>query len=397
MSSTKPTVMVSSTFYDLREIRQQIAAFVEQQLGYDVLISESPTFPVDVDADTIENCRRRVEQHADVLVLVIGKRYGYVEPGSRRSVTNLEYLAARAKGIPIFTFVEKDALALYSAWASADSSTRTAIGNTVENEAVFDFIHQVRVTDSVWTHGFEGAADIADCLRQRLAYQMCVGLGFHRQLLSSPERDFLATLSGRPFRIAVERPFGWEQRLFASVLAQEFARTRDLRRNYDLNVTFGQTTTVDEDNLAEWMRAQLQELLRLSANGQMLVNEGLPLALGPAGEPGNTREIVFIARQVVTAYTEAMEWTLRIRRVHPRRPELQTPIETLSTVSESIVVGLGDWVENLETRIERLVRDRQAPGGSEEPLVDLGLKISIPPDQLQKLVSQVEAVHGKRP
>jgi Domain of unknown function (DUF4062) len=388
--------MVSSTFYDLREIRQQIATFAEHQLGYDVLISESPAFPVDADADTIENCRRRVEQNADLLVLVIGKRYGYVEADSQRSVTNLEYLAARAKGVPIFTFVEKDALVLYNAWASTNTSTRTAIGSTVVNGAIFDFIHQVRVGDNVWTHGFEGAADIVDCLRQQLAYQMHVGLLIHRQLLGSPDRDFISSLSGRPFRIAVERPFAWEQRLFASILAQEFARTRDLRRSYELNVTFGQTTTVDEDRLPEWMQAQLQELLRLTANAETLVNEGLPAALGPEGEAGNAREIVFLARQVVTAYTEAMEWTLRIRRVHPRKPELGTPIKTLSSVSESLVVGLGDWVEHLEARMERLVRDRQAPGGSEKPLVDLGLKLSIPPDRLQQLVSQMEAAYGRR-
>jgi hypothetical protein len=73
-----PAVMVSSTFYNLRQIRTALARFIEDELGYRSLLSEYNSFPVDPDADTIENCWRRVEQDADILVLVIGGRYGSV-------------------------------------------------------------------------------------------------------------------------------------------------------------------------------------------------------------------------------------------------------------------------------------------------------------------------------
>jgi hypothetical protein len=43
-------------------------------LYYRPLLAEHPSFPIDPDAITIENCRRRVEQDADTLVLVIGGR-----------------------------------------------------------------------------------------------------------------------------------------------------------------------------------------------------------------------------------------------------------------------------------------------------------------------------------
>ena len=73
--SRPPCVMVSSTFYDLRQIRDDLRQFIEG-LGYRPLLSEHPSFPIDPDTTTIENCRRRVEQDADILVLVIGGRYG---------------------------------------------------------------------------------------------------------------------------------------------------------------------------------------------------------------------------------------------------------------------------------------------------------------------------------
>jgi hypothetical protein len=112
----RPVVMVSSTYYDLRQVRADLRTFLDNQLGYQSLLSEFPAFPVDPDADTIENCRRRVEKDADVLVLIIGGRYGYIEPQTEKSITNIEYLTARAKGIPIMAFVDRQVLNLLPVW-----------------------------------------------------------------------------------------------------------------------------------------------------------------------------------------------------------------------------------------------------------------------------------------
>ena len=88
--------MISSTFYDLRQIRDDLRQFIEG-VGYRPLLSEHASFPIDPDATTIENCRRRVEQDADILVLVIGGRYGSIDATPNKSVTNLEYTSARHK------------------------------------------------------------------------------------------------------------------------------------------------------------------------------------------------------------------------------------------------------------------------------------------------------------
>src|SRR5262245_56972119 len=111
-----PNVMISSTFFDLKQVRTDLASFIRDDLGYRPLMSEWPSFPIDPDVDTIENCRRRVELEADILVLLIGGRYGQIDSKASKSVTNIEYLAARAKGIPIYAFVEKRILPLLSIW-----------------------------------------------------------------------------------------------------------------------------------------------------------------------------------------------------------------------------------------------------------------------------------------
>src|SRR5262245_32105939 len=98
-----PTVFVSSTCYDLRQLRQDLRQFFES-LGYEPLISENPAFPVNPQANTLDNCIQAVRDRADIFVLVIGERYGHIAP-SGHSITNLEYLEARAKGVPIFVFL----------------------------------------------------------------------------------------------------------------------------------------------------------------------------------------------------------------------------------------------------------------------------------------------------
>lgn len=65
------------------------------------------SFPIDPDKDTIHNCLRVVEERANILVWIVGGRYGYVTNHENKSITNLEYLRAKTKGIPIFIFVDQ--------------------------------------------------------------------------------------------------------------------------------------------------------------------------------------------------------------------------------------------------------------------------------------------------
>src|SRR6266481_3633603 len=89
----KPSIFVSSTCYDLKQLRADLYSYVDQA-GFEPVLSEYPSFPVDPDERTVENCRKAVENRADVFVLVIGGRYGSVAEDGK-SVTNLEYVTAR--------------------------------------------------------------------------------------------------------------------------------------------------------------------------------------------------------------------------------------------------------------------------------------------------------------
>lgn len=99
-----PTIFVSSTFYDLRYVREGVKRFIEI-LGYTPVLSEDGTVFYDPRTTAAEACTGEVG-NADILVLIVGGRYGSVMPAGDQSVTNAEYQQAVARKIPIFALVE---------------------------------------------------------------------------------------------------------------------------------------------------------------------------------------------------------------------------------------------------------------------------------------------------
>jgi hypothetical protein len=122
-----PSVFVSSTINDLAQVRKELGSFIEKDLGMVPVLSDFSSFPVDPDLDAIENCLVRVREKADIFVLVVGGRYG--------SVTNREYLWAKAKGIPLYVFVQKNILAAHSDWKKNRSGDFSEI---VDSSKLFD-------------------------------------------------------------------------------------------------------------------------------------------------------------------------------------------------------------------------------------------------------------------
>jgi hypothetical protein len=307
VSGRPPTVFLSSTFYDLRQVRTNLVRFLEDELDYRALASEYPSFPVDPDADTVENCRRRVEQDVDVLVLVVGGRYGSIPRDQDASVTNIEYTAARAKGIPIYAFVLKEVLALLPVWRKNPDGNFDGV---VDTPRLFDFIEQFRTKHGVWTFEFERAQEIVGVLRRQFAYVAMRGLDYQRRFRGR-ERE-LEGLTGRSLRLAAEAASGWAGRLFAQVLADEVARLRDMRTMYSAEATFGTGEYIPQLAAPQWFVTRMQESLRQTSSMNRLFDLTINKALG-GDDPS---EIASQARVLAQAYRAALEWCLALRRAH---------------------------------------------------------------------------------
>lgn len=124
----KPRVFISSTYYDLKHIRNSLEAFIDT-LGYDAVLFESGDIPFQHDQPIDESCYGEI-QNCHMLVLIIGGRYGSPTSDARKlkakdldaayerynSITRKEYETARDRDIPIFIFVEKNVMAEYQTY-----------------------------------------------------------------------------------------------------------------------------------------------------------------------------------------------------------------------------------------------------------------------------------------
>lgn len=330
MLARVPNIFLSSTFFDLRQIRADLRDFVEQQLGYRLLASEYPTFPVDPSVDTIENCKRRVEEDADVFVLLIGSRYGSIPPGAEHSVTNLEYLTAREKN------------------PDADFS------HIVDTPKLFEFIKDVRSSDRVWMFPFERAQDISATLRAQLAYEMMRGLQCSSSLRGGPE-DFRG-LTGEAFRIAAEKQSGWAIRLVSHLVQQEIRASVDLRLDYHNGIAVGIGERVREEEVSAWIVAYTQQAERLVQALMTLMSR----ILNDAIEKQDVRSIVYGARQVGAAYRDALEWAARIRRAHV--PDDWRPIVyQLALMLDPLIGELELFGPTLDRKVDEAL-SKEGPG-----------------------------------
>jgi Domain of unknown function (DUF4062) len=87
---SKKTVYISSTFEDLEECRSMVNDAL-RRMGYEVLCMEDYLAK---DQRTVDRCLADIST-CDFFVGIYAKRYGWIPPGETRSITELEYRAAR--------------------------------------------------------------------------------------------------------------------------------------------------------------------------------------------------------------------------------------------------------------------------------------------------------------
>lgn len=175
----KPRIFVSSTYYDLRHIRDRLEAFIEA-LGYEPVLFESGDIPFRHDSPLDESCYAEIKL-CHVLILIIGGRYGSPASDEARrdeidkryefynSITRKEYLAARERDIPLFIFVEKNVLAEYDTYKHNKRRSDIEYAH-VESVNVFRLLDEILSRErNNFVRGFDRFDDISAWLRDQWA------------------------------------------------------------------------------------------------------------------------------------------------------------------------------------------------------------------------------------
>lgn len=303
----KPSAFVSSTCYDLKQVRKDICEFFRDQLGYDVLLSEYDSFPLDPQKGTIDNCLRAVDERADIFILIVGCRYGHVtETG--RSVTNMEYLRAKAKGIPIYAFVDKQILSILPVWRDNPDGNYQS---TVDTPKLFEFVDSFRKNEGIWSFSFESAQDIVNTLKAQLGFLFSDCLSLKQKATPKTMSKKIAKLDGYAFQTALLRPAGWEYKLFAQALSYGLQDLTDRRRDFNYGITFAAPRRLQNiEELFEYISLKMEQLQHTIDTISVLIHKTLPDAFGAPGVPGDADYIVYVANRLIDVYRSIIDWSL---------------------------------------------------------------------------------------
>lgn len=167
-----PKVFLSSTIYDLRDLRDAVQSALRKD-GYTVLASEDGSIPVDSSKHSYEVCLDAA-RNCDCLVAVIDGRFGGTMPDGKTSITQAEVEEALGKGRQVYVFVRQgvwDAKEIYTAHAKAGHPF--VASKVVDNERVFDVIDAIRTrATGNWIFQFNKPSDLIETVSFQLqSYQ----------------------------------------------------------------------------------------------------------------------------------------------------------------------------------------------------------------------------------
>ena len=171
----RPRVFISSTFYDLRQIRSDIEGFI-RELGYEPVRHETGAVPYLKDERLESGAYREIEL-SDVIVFITGGNFGTEseeEPGY--SISQVELKRALETGIQVFIFVETSVLNEYGTY-KRNKNIEGITYSSVSDVKVFEFLDELySLPRNNPITQFEVASDITNFLKGQFA-----GL-FHRFL-----------------------------------------------------------------------------------------------------------------------------------------------------------------------------------------------------------------------
>lgn len=172
-----PRTFISSTCYDLSEVRDSLVSFINS-FGFEAALSERGDIFYHPDLHTHDSCINEII-NCQLFILIIGGRFGgtYIAD-TKKSIVNAEYLAAKELGIPVFTFVKQEVMDDHRLYQGNKSKGDKFVNNINypsidKNEfaqPIFEFINQVKSSNvNNGFFSFQFAKDIQAFLKKQWA------------------------------------------------------------------------------------------------------------------------------------------------------------------------------------------------------------------------------------
>lgn len=179
----KPRVFLSSTYYDLKHVRERIERFLTN-FGMEPVLFESDNVTFEPNKPLDISCYNEVKL-CHMMILIVGGRYGSAATGQiadkeqkeqRKlyekyvSITRKEYETAVLLGIPIFVFIDKNVLAGHQTYKKNKSFFESATNFNfahVDDINIFRFISSLENTIAI--KAFDKVEEIENYLENQIS------------------------------------------------------------------------------------------------------------------------------------------------------------------------------------------------------------------------------------
>ena len=345
----KPVVFVSSTCYDLANIRADLKSFIEDNYGFEAMLSEFNSFPIDPCIGTFENCLSNVDQCADIFILIVGTRYGYVTD-TGKSITNLEYLHAKAKGIPIYVFVKNQLKSYLPIWRANKNGDFSSV---VDNTKIFEFVDGIYDESKQWVYTYDDVPDIKMTLKNQLSLIFAEGLKM-KAIASQPQNAILKhELPPEAIRMVIEKPYFWEYKFLAFVMKDEIEKIQV--RKWDLKYGFftGEVLSMEPRALLNDVITKLNEALKVIEMLGVLFNKVIQEAIAAPGTPSDLEMMVYSAKRMAFIYERLVGWALYFKSILADE-RFDKLLGLLYEMPKSALRSIDDFVDELHKKFALL-------------------------------------------
>lgn len=164
----RPRIFVSSTFYDLRHVRSDLERFI-RELGYEPVLNERGTIPYGKEEKLEEYCYREI-QNTDILVSLVGGRFGSGSDHGDYSISQMEFKIAHRLGKQTYVFIDKDVRAEFGTYLLNKGTKADIKYRHVDDARIYRYIEELQQLPSNNTIStFEAANDIIQYLKEQWA------------------------------------------------------------------------------------------------------------------------------------------------------------------------------------------------------------------------------------
>lgn len=176
----RPRIFISSTFYDLKQVRSDLEHFI-REMGYDPVLHERGSVPYGNKEKLEEYCYREIQQ-VEIVVSIIGGRFGSQSAHHPYSISQQELKTAYELGVQVFIFVESTVLGEYQTYLR-NKDVAGVTFTYVDNPRVYQFLEEVHgLPNNNPITPFGSAQEVVGFLREQWA-------GMFQRFLKNQERQ----------------------------------------------------------------------------------------------------------------------------------------------------------------------------------------------------------------